>query len=96
MIVTLEKGKALEYVYKARYAFIVIYILVGGTIAITTCVAGMAFAVADQLAIYTITEAVLSYTVAVLIPFTIMTAMTTCAYNSRYYEIYDKDMNFPL
>ena len=95
MMVSIEKGEALEYMFKARYAFIVLYVLVGGTILMTTCVAGMAFAVSDQLAIYTISETVLSYTVAVLIPFAIMTAMTTCAYNMRYYEIYDEDMDFP-
>ena len=82
--------------YKARFAFIAIYILVGGTILIPTCAAGMAFAVADQLAIYTISETVLNYSLVVLVPFSIMAIMTTCAYNLRYYEIYDQDMDYPL
>ena len=95
-LVTLEKGRGLEYMYKARYGFIAIYLLVAVTILIPTIAAGMAFAVSDQLAIYTVSESVLNFSVVILVPFTIMAAMTTCSYNLRYYEIYDEEMDFPL
>ena len=96
LLVTLDNGTPLEMLYKSRYAFIAIYILVGLTVLIPTCAAGMAYAVADQLAIYTVSESVLNYSLLVLVPFVVMTVMTTCAYNLRYYEIYGEDMNFPL
>ena len=95
-LVTLEKGTALEYMYKARYGFIAIYLLVAVTILVPTCAAGMAYAVSDQLAIYTVSESVLNFSVVILVPFTIMAAMTTCAYNLRYYEINGENMDFPL
>lgn len=55
----------------------------------------MSFAVSDQLAIYTISESVLNYSMVVLIPFTILAIMTSCSYNMRYYEIYEENMEFP-
>ena len=88
VLVTLKVGKPLEYAYKARHLFTAIYMLVGGTIFLSTAAAGMAYAVADQLAIYTISESVLTFSMVILIPFTILAVMTSCSYNLRYYEIY--------
>ena len=95
-LVTLEKGTPLEYMYRARFAFVAIYLLVLVTILIPTFAAAMAFAVSDQLAIYTVSESVLNFSVVILVPFTIMAAMTTCAYNLRYYEIFGDEAQFPL
>lgn len=95
-LVTTDNMTSLKYLYQARYAFIILFWLVGGVIFISTLAAGMAFAVADQLGIYTVSESVLNFSLVILVPFAIMAGMTTCSYNFRYYEIYDEEINFPL
>ena len=82
--------------YMARYAFLAIFILVGGCIFAATVVAIMAFQVSDHIAIYTISENVLNFSIIVLIPFTLMSAMTMCTYNNLHYQIYSEDIEFPV
>ena len=95
-ISTVEDLEALKIMYVARYAFGIIFILVGGSIAIATVAAAMAVRVSDHIAIYTISENVLNFTIIILIPFAIMTVMTMCTYSNLYYKIYNRDIVFPL
>lgn len=82
---TIQNEAALKFLYVARYAFGSIFALVGGSIALATVVAAMAYQVSDHLAIYTISENVLNFSIIILVPFVIMSAMTMCTYSSLYY-----------
>ena len=92
---TFENEAALYIMYKARYGFLALYWLVGGAMTISTIVAAVAFRISDQLAIYTISENVLNFSLVILVPFALMAAMTVFSYQSLRYQVKDVDREYP-
>ena len=91
---TLENEAALSFMYRARYGFLILYWLVGGVMIIGTLVAAVAIRVSDHLAIYTISENVLMFSIVNLIPFSIMSGMTVFSYQTLRYQVNDVDRDY--